>query len=47
MLSSISTAVIAAVVGGGLAAVAAFGVVASQESAGSDAVDSSSISYDG
>lgn len=47
MLSSISTAFVAAVVGGVLAAVAAFGVVASQQAAGSDAVDSSSVSYDG
>jgi hypothetical protein len=47
VLTSISTAIIAAVVGGGLAAVAAFGVVQSQQSAGSEAVDASSVSYDG
>lgn len=47
MLSTISTGIIAVFVGGGLAAVAAFGVVASQQSAGSEAIDSTSVSYDG
>lgn len=45
-MSSFATTVIAAVVGGVVAIVAAYGVVASQESAGNE-ITKTAVSYDG
>ncbi len=46
-LGAIGTSLTAAAVGGVVAVVAAYGVVASQESAGTSEVNTSSVSYDG
>jgi hypothetical protein len=46
-VTTITSAALAALLGVALAGAAAFGVVQSQQSAGSSPVDQSSVSYDG
>lgn len=46
-MTNISSAVVAALLGVLLAGAAAFGVVQSQQSAGSSAIDQSKVNYDG
>lgn len=46
-MTTITSAALAALFGVALAGAAAFGVVQSQQSAGSSAIDNTSVSYDG